>query len=86
MVAAVGCGGTADFSPGSLNDGKKAASRPSEANRLFIHSPLTLATRRLGTGEGPKSSAAQWAGSTELSPLSGSTDRHLPEVEPGAGR
>jgi hypothetical protein len=47
---------------------------------------FVLGCSLLVAAEGPKTSVARWSDPTELSSLTGSTDPHLPEAEPGAGR
>jgi hypothetical protein len=47
---------------------------------------FVLGCSLLVAAEGPETSAARWSDPTQPSFLTGSTDNHLPEVEPGAGR
>ena len=47
---------------------------------------FVLGCSLLVAAEGPETSAARGSDPTQLPSLTGSTDSHLPEVEPGAGR
>ena len=47
---------------------------------------FVLGCSLLVAAEGPETSAARWSDQAPLSSLTGSTDPHLPEAEPGAGR
>jgi hypothetical protein len=47
---------------------------------------FVLGCSLLVAAEGPETSAAQWSDPTQPSSHTGSTDRHLPEAEAGAGQ